>query len=642
MDIPRGHAMLPLTLLDLYDFLFNYFKAEYAPIRSIFSTATAIPHQPSRWLNMGHELVPLTFRPAHAQAQKDLESLEQFAKEKGLDSWFIKGIVIRFAKYDGHERLEKKLFESGRADLMVKKALKERHLIESLWPSPPRQSSDRELVRQGAQVRSWYADMFGKYFRYLHAVDDFGFKPEIDQKIKGIGHLNLVPSVEHLVLGDAAPIVPVVAKGAGFNYSQRPPMEPRRRDRNEGLGKGYGEPGRFEIRLDAPTSIEETQTRSVVRQTECLVCGTKRDVTVAISIDPAPGSASSKAATGSREPNRNASARRQSKAAQRAPASPQSSTQQPEPQPPLTESTKYKQCPRCTFLNHPDLADCEMCGADLPESTVVSRPSSPEQSTKRKASGPLHSVSLPENQPSNQRDESSTPGLKPAAAPNRHSLSSTLFSIFPFSGMGQEQHKQNQKAEGRKREPSREKEMTEGGNSSKASEACPADTTPTPKHQDSTSSQDGNHASHAEREESESESSYHEAGQSSNSSPRTPPFPNPFVDLADTPLDQPPDMNLMPLTPPEQPTRPFHIEGLPQHLMDDYVPASPGLPDENEVEEAGWGELRKQESRQTQESDDDYDDENQDAGPGGRRRRAFVELDEVGREEMGIWGEDER
>lgn len=52
MDIPRGHAMLPLNEGDFLDFIFNYFKAEYAPIRSFWSTATADPRQPQRWINM--------------------------------------------------------------------------------------------------------------------------------------------------------------------------------------------------------------------------------------------------------------------------------------------------------------------------------------------------------------------------------------------------------------------------------------------------------------------------------------------------------------------------------------------------------------------------------------------------------------
>ena len=75
MDIPRGHAMLPLNESDFLDFIFNYFKAEYAPIRSFWSTATADPRQPQRWVNMGHELQPLTLRAANAQAQKDIDSL---------------------------------------------------------------------------------------------------------------------------------------------------------------------------------------------------------------------------------------------------------------------------------------------------------------------------------------------------------------------------------------------------------------------------------------------------------------------------------------------------------------------------------------------------------------------------------------
>ena len=97
MDIPRGHAMLPLNEADFLDFIYNYFKAEYAPINSFWSTATAIPHHPTRWINMGHELAPLSVRPANAQAQKDLESLDYFVRKWNLDAGFVRGVVTRFA-----------------------------------------------------------------------------------------------------------------------------------------------------------------------------------------------------------------------------------------------------------------------------------------------------------------------------------------------------------------------------------------------------------------------------------------------------------------------------------------------------------------------------------------------------------------
>jgi hypothetical protein len=86
MDIPRGHAAMPLTEADFLDFIYNYFKAEYAPIRSFWSTATADPRQLPRWINMGHELAPLAVRPANAQAQKDLESLDYFIRKWNLRS----------------------------------------------------------------------------------------------------------------------------------------------------------------------------------------------------------------------------------------------------------------------------------------------------------------------------------------------------------------------------------------------------------------------------------------------------------------------------------------------------------------------------------------------------------------------------
>jgi len=55
--------MLPLNESDFLDFIYNYFKAEYAPIRSFWSTATADPRQPQRWINMVrfiYQAMPLT------------------------------------------------------------------------------------------------------------------------------------------------------------------------------------------------------------------------------------------------------------------------------------------------------------------------------------------------------------------------------------------------------------------------------------------------------------------------------------------------------------------------------------------------------------------------------------------------------
>ena len=71
MDMPRGP--LPLTESDFLDFIYNYFKAEYAPIRWIFaSTADAVPRQPQRWNSMVNELFPTAWHPASPQTQADL------------------------------------------------------------------------------------------------------------------------------------------------------------------------------------------------------------------------------------------------------------------------------------------------------------------------------------------------------------------------------------------------------------------------------------------------------------------------------------------------------------------------------------------------------------------------------------------
>ncbi|OCK75006.1 hypothetical protein K432DRAFT_276188, partial [Lepidopterella palustris CBS 459.81] len=259
MDIPRGMAMAPLTDDDLTDFLYNYFKAEYAPIRSFFSTATAEPRMPDRWRQMGHELVPLCIRPANAQAQKDLESLDNFMRQHNLDSTFVRGIVVRYAKYEIHERLEKKLYESQRVDLMVRKALKEKHLIESLWPRGSRRHLDH--IQQGNKVRSWYGDMFAKYFRYLHSLDDYKLRPEVDDRVRRNPQLILIPYIDHLVFGPLEPILPMAAKGLTA------PNTASTSTRNANFDPASVRPDaradRFEVRFDAPTYISETHTRSV-------------------------------------------------------------------------------------------------------------------------------------------------------------------------------------------------------------------------------------------------------------------------------------------------------------------------------------------------------------------------------------------
>ena len=598
MDIPRGHAAIPLAEADFLDFIFNYFKAEYSPIRSFWGTASAEPRHPQRWVSMGHELTPLSFRPANAQAQKDLESLDYLVRQRNLDSGFVRGIVIRFAKYELHERLEKKLYESCRLDLMVRKALKEKHLIDALWPSPVPRNIPQELLQQGVKVRQWYGDMFAKYFRHLHSVDDFGLRPEVDQKIKSSGTLMLVPFVDHLVFGNVDPIIPIVSRGAGYSnakaWKQKDPLS------------SFGEPDRFEIRFDAPADLSDTYTRSVVRQCRCNKCGTHRDVTVVMSVDPYPGPVThSTPSSGRRPSNPNTSAprRQASKAAQRYSPGytlPRSGETVPPqltaPETPVQNQSveQKKQCPRCTFLNHADLTTCEMCQGVLPDSTIISKPPSPVLPTASKASH-AHSVSLP---PPTTADtsESLEPTERPAGL-SRHSLSSTLFSIFPFSQQHQSEHHAN----------------------------LPPTQPPVPE------------PKQAERKPKNKQIDVQREG------PPPPTSPPNLIDRAPSPPPQPPrtstpplhhtpEMAMMPLTPTEEPRRQIPT-GLPQNLMDDFVPVSPAFPRDEEEEDAGWGEMSREEAKagRVEESDDE--------GEMVGRREALIDLDEVAREEIDVWGD---
>ncbi|KAF2124971.1 hypothetical protein P153DRAFT_360606 [Dothidotthia symphoricarpi CBS 119687] len=609
MDIPRGHARLPLNESDFLDFIFNYFKAEYSPIRSFWSTAIAAPRQPGRWINMGHESQPLAIRPANAQAQKDLESLDYFIRKWNLDAGFVRGLVIRYAKYEIHERLEKKLYECSRLDLMLRKALKEKHLVDALWPSPAPRDFNKELLAQGVQVRRWYGDMFSKYFQVLHSIDDFKLRPEVDTKIKSSGTLMLVPFVDHLVFGGVDPILPIVAQGDGYSKLKT-------RERRDG-GKaesGFGEPDRFEIRFDAPAEVVDTYTKSVVRQCQCMKCGSKRDVQVVVSVDPNPSAASG---SSSKSPKTSDQGRNSSKTTQKyspgynmpgedeaAPAQPprpQTQTEQP------SSSEQKKQCERCTFLNHPELTLCEMCQADLPDATIP-KPSSPVVSKKASHS---HSVSLPPPTTAAQQANKNA-DLRPPA-PNRHSLSSTLFSIFPFS----QQHQQEHHA---KLPPTQQTDTSSAA-------ASRSETHTEAKHdqQRPSSSKSNRHVKfEATPTEVESPSSVH-----------TPPSPPDRE--ATPPLSQRPEMAMMPLTPPpsaSQTRRQIPV-GLPSNLMDDFVPTTPAFPREEDDEGAGWGEVSREETRREESSDDEEDEEEGSGGVG------LVDLDAVAREEMGVWGERE-
>lgn len=613
MDIPRGHAMLPLNEVDFLDFVYNYFKAEYAPIRSLWSTATAEPRQPQRWVTMGHELSPLSFRPANAQAQKDLESLDFFTRKWNLDAGFVRGIVVRFAKYEVHERLEKKLYESCRLDLMVRKALKEKHLIDALWPSPAPRNIPQELLQQGVQVRKWYGDMFAKYFRHLHAVDDFSLRPEVDQRIKSSGTLMLVPFVDHLVFGTVDPIMPIIAKGAGYSNAKAWKQKET---------SSFGEPDRFDIRFDAPGEIVDTHTRSVVRQCQCMKCGSKRDVTVVISIDPTPGpTAQQSTQWRPSNPNTSAPRRQGSKAAQkyspgygmpgigdpaqRRPLQPQTQTQNAyeDVHPPSPQ--QKKQCQRCTFLNHPDLTSCEMCQGELPPNTLVAKPPSPAQPAKTQASH-SHSASLPPPNTAKKEDKRKEP--ERPAPHNRHSLSSTLFSIFPFSQQHQTEHHANlpptQPLEG---SPPATSEPHPKSKSKRGDRPLSKDA-PNPK------TEPEHPAPPTEREEP----------------PSTPPN---LIDQ-EPDLSHPPEMAMMPLTPPpassDAPRQ--YLPGMPQNLMDDFVPISPSYQQDEETEDAGWGEMNKEEARRDEESDEDEDMV--------ERREGMIDLDAVA-QEVGVWGDGE-
>lgn len=641
MDIPRGP--LPLSEADFLDFIYNYFKAEYAPIRWIFaSTAEAVPRQPKRWLAMGDELCPTSFRPADPRAHADLEALNYCIRKWDLDAAFVRGLVVRYAKYRVHERLEKKLYECCRGDLMVRKALKEKNMIDKLWPSPAPANLPKELLQQGVQVRQWFGYMFFKYFRALRAEDEFSFRPEVAQALKSAGTLILVPFSEHISSGPAEPIRPIVLSGAGFVNA------PAARNR---AVKGFGEPDRFEIRFDSPGEVQNTVARSVVRQCRCLKCGTSRDVQVSVLIDPTPGGTVPQ--SDQRRPsNPNTSAPRRShtsKVSQRytpgydMPGAHDSASRQalpPQVEPHNATSNarsqspvQKKQCQACTFLNHPDLTVCEMCQSALPES-VITKPPSPVQQRATKPAH-AHSVSLPSNSQTEEAGKEERPGLLNKV--NRYSLGlgSTLYSISPFSQP--QLHQSSQQAakpsasEPRvngplpgEPEPPTARQTRHAPPSSTANTNLPPEQ-PQPQLQPHRDPAPSNAPPSKPRTQGDSPTSSHP--------PRTPPETN-SPPQTDPPQTNHPEMIFMPLTPPPTSAtarRPTPL-GLPANLMDDYVPVSPPLHNrEVEEEDAGWGEVRREEVR-------DSDSEDEDEGGVGR---GMVDLDEVAREEMGVWGERE-
>ncbi|KAJ4359857.1 uncharacterized protein N0V89_000413 [Didymosphaeria variabile] len=634
MDMPRGP--LPLNEADFLDFIYNYFKAEYAPIRWIFaSTAEAVPLQPKRWLAMGDQLSPTSFRPADPRAHADLQSLEYCIRKWNLDPVFVKGIVVRYSKYRVHERLEKKLYEHYRGDLIVRKALKEKAMIDCLWPSPAPANLPKELLQQGVQVRQWYGFMFMKYFSKLRAEDDFTFRPEVAHTLKTAGTLMLVPYADHITAGPVEPIKAIVSSGAGFVNA------PASRRNKENVAKGFGEPDRFEIRFDSPGEVQSTVARSVMRQCRCLKCGTFRDVQVAVLIDPTPGGVAPQSAERPSNPNTLAPRRgHTSKVSQRytpgydMPGAHDAARQAVPPQMEAHNATagvrspspvQKKQCPACTFLNHPELTACEMCQNELPETLTTKPPSPVQQKTAKPAHA--HSASLPANSGTEER-----PGLLNKV--NRYSLGlgSTLYSISPFAAQQQQpptriisrpQQPMEQISKLPVNEPRVNGPLPGEPHTSQAPQASnkelAANQVPASKHR--------------RREHPKPQ-----APPPPKQEPPIPPISSPIApDPAprtppenDPPLHNHPELNLLPLSPP--PTfdlRPTPL-GLPQNLMDDYVPISPPLAHDGEVEDAGWGEVSKAEAK----GDESEDEEDGYSG-------AMVDLDEVAREEMGVWGERE-
>lgn len=642
MDTLRGP--LPLSEADFLDFICNYFKAEYAPIRWLFtSTADAVPRQAPRWLSIGNELFPTAWRPATPQAQNDLESLNYCIRKWKLDAAFVHGIVVRYAKYQKHERLDKKLYEVGRKDLIICKALKEKHLIDALWPSPAPASLSRELLQQGVEVRRWYGDMFFKYFRSLHAVDDFTLRPEVETRIKGVGVHMLVPYAEHILAGPVEPIRRIMSNGAGFAHA------PGRRE-----VKGFGKPDQFEIRFESPGEVENTMRRSVVRQCQCLKCGTVRDVQIAVLIDPTPGGVSQQSTSTQRRPsNSNISAARHPqgpKMTQRyAPGYNMPGTHDAVPRQALSPHVEMhnaspgvrspspvqkKQCAACTFLNHPELTACEMCQSPLPD-TIVTKPASPvlHSSIPAARSAHSHSVSLP----SNSRPDEERPSLLNTV--NRYSmgLGSTLFSYSPFAPPQHADHTQPMiQTQQPPIAPPTEVPRFNGPvpGEQRASPSAPA---PDPARAPAVKSS-ATDPSRTDSPRDEQPQTPQALSSSHSSRPVSPAFKSPWDDASPDPTTPSerahgPELTLMPLTPPASEVRRPTPLGLPANLMDEYVPASPPVIERQDEEDAGWGEVDRDEL-QNRDKEESNDEDN------GGRKVDMIDLDAIAGE-VEAWGERE-
>jgi len=488
---------------------------------------------------------------------------------------------------------------------MVRKSLEEKHLIDALWPSPAPKNQEKDLLAQGNQVKLWYGDMFSKYFRALHSLDSFELRPEVDLRIKSSHTLMLLPCVDHLVFGTVGPILPIVASGMGY-------VNLKHRDSREPSTPAFGEPDRFEINFDAPSEATDTYTRSMMRQCQCMRCGTKRDVQVVVSVDPNRNEGPTE-----REPTRKNRMTRSSN------GKPSRTTQKyspgyempgkqdvPPPQPPRphvpgavsqrpSSPEIKKQCTRCTFLNFPALLVCEMCQADLPESVIANSPSPKPV----KDSVQCHSSSTP-NAPRISHEKRQRNTERPS---NRHSISSSLFSIFPFSQQNQQEHHA-------KLPPTQQVDISTALDSSRQRESREEEV-PSPDIKDGSPPRQ------------EIPSTQAEPAMESRAS-----TPSPATTEPDTSLSRVPEMAMMPLTP-----SPAHSEskrpvpaGLPSNLMDDFIPVLPAIQHHSEDEDARWGEMSREESRKDGGSNEDEEN---------RNSVAFIDFNAVARDEADVWGD---